>query len=527
MTLPIALRLHAAPWPLIRAFGLMSVSLGFGFLAVGVRDALWPIASDDGAHHLITGSIAFLVAGLIAALIASAASELLACPFARNMPGVRERLQREIQVTGFLLFGIAAGLGAAWQGAIVGASWFLAVAAALGYSVGLINSLTKIATRLGGVVGTLLALIPMVLMPEIATAVGGRTSLVGGFLIAVLAASLILLSTQSCGALLARRAGRDGEESDRSIDEQLFSSSTRLRRAPRDGADRFQGTRRSDLDWTRALLHEQFGSQRGGLIGRAIRFALATIIVTFLIRFLFHALAAMHSFDPITGAEREGWNLSGISLTWFTATFASRQEELIATNLVAVILGTVVWNRMGASATLLVPIARSRRAWVVWLATQAEELASFVGVLIGFVATALIVGAAADADPWPVLSRFLLVATGVFALLPITRWMRLRWLDARATPRLLDPIAEPHARTQNPREIAVYAFSMAIVIGGAILAIRLGGEAIAWLRAELPPAFAGSVTIAALVAALLPIALLRWWWLVELRRFYRDGDIAT
>jgi hypothetical protein len=526
MRLPIVLRMNAAEWPLIRAFGLASVSLGFGFLAVMARGALWPVAEGEDARSLLAGTIAFLIAGLVAALVGSAASELLACPFARNLPAVRDRLQREIRLAGFVLFGIAAGLGAAREGALVGASWFLAFAAALGYSVGLVNTLTRFAVRLGGLVGLLLALIPMLLMPEIARAIANNTSWGGGFLIGVLAASLLIISTESCGAL-ARRDGQSGNDDGRNIDVRLFSGVTSLRRAPRDGADRFQGTRRSDVDWVRALLHEQFGSQRGGLVGRAIRFAIATIIVTFLIRFFFHALAALRSEDAVTGLPREGLDLTGMSLDWFTKSFASRQEELIATNLVAVILGTVAWNRMGASATVRTPIARLRRAWVVWLATQAEELTSFIGVLVGFFATALIVAAATDADPWPVLSRFLLVTTAVFALLPVTRWMRLRWLDARASPRMLDPTTEAHAESQNPRAIGVYALSMALVIGGAILAIRLGEEAIAWLRTEIPPAFGDHATSMMLAAALIPIALLRWWWLVELRRFYRRDDIPT
>jgi hypothetical protein len=519
--------MNAAEWPLIRAFGLASASLGFGFLAIMARGALWPVGEGEDARSLLAGTIAFLIAGFVAALLGSAASELLACPFARNLPAVRERLRREIRLAGFILFGIAAGLGAAREGSLVGASWFLAFATALGYSVGLVNTPTRFAVRLGGLVGVLLALVPVVLMPEIARSIANNTSWGGGFLIGVLAASLVLISTEYCSAL-ARRDGRSGNDDAPTIDMRLFSGTTSLRRAPRDGADRFQGTRRSDLEWVRALLHEQFGSQRGGLVGRVIRFAIATIIVTFLIRFFFHALAALRSEDAVTGLPREGWDLTGVSLDWFTKSFASRQEELIATHLVAVILGTVVWNRMAASVTVRAPIARARRAWVVWLATQADEFTSFVGVLVGFSATALIVAAASGADPWPVVSRFLLVTTAVFALLPVTRWMRLRWLDARATARALDPTTAAHAESQDPRAIGIYALSMTLVTVGAILAIRLGEDAVSWLRGELPAAFgASTVAVVALAVCLVPVALLRWWWLVELRRFYLRNDLAS
>ena len=162
-------------------------------------------------------------------------------------------------------------------------------------------------------------------------------------------------------------------------------------------------------------------------------------------------------------------------------------------------------------------------AWIVWLATQTEEVVSFVGILVGFLATALFIGAAAGSDPWPVLSRFLLVATAVFALLPITRWMRLRLLDARASQGPLDPTTE----AQNPRAIGVYAASMAVVIGGAILAIRLCEDAVAWLRVELPPGLGDHAGAVILAAAFVPVALLRWWWLRELRRFYRRSDLPT
>lgn len=521
MRLPITLRMYAAEWPLIRAFGLAAVSIGFGLLAIMFRGALWPVSAEE-SRTFVAGTIAFLAAGFVAALMGGAAWELRSCPFAWNAPHLGRRLQREIRITGFILFGIAAGLGAAREGALVGASWFLAVAAALGYSVGLINALSRVATRFGGLVGLLLALVPMLLMPEIAAALARGTSFGGGFLAGMLGALLVILTTESYGALLTRRDDRFSDEADRGPDARLFGSGTSLLRAPRDGADRFTGTRRSDLDWLRALLHEQIGAMRGGLVGRAIRFAIATVITTFLIRIFFHALGALRSADMTTGMER----MSEISLEWFTKSFPSRQEELFAINLVAVILGTVLWNRMSPSAAVCYPIARSRRAWIVWLATQADELAAFVGILVGFLATALIISSASDSDPWPVLSRFLFVATAVLALLPVTRWMRLRWLDARASPTPLDPTAE----AQYPRAIGVYAVSMAVVIGGAILVIRVGEEAVSWLRAELlsglDPKLASSATVVIVVIALVPIAILRWWWLVELRRFYRRNDLA-
>jgi hypothetical protein len=60
--------------------------------------------------------------------------------------------------------------------------------------------------------------------------------------------------------------------------------------------------------------------------------------------------------------------------------------------------------------------------------------------------------------------------------------------------------------------------------------IRVGEEAVSWLRAELlsglDPKLGSSATVVIVVIALVPIAILRWWWLVELRRFYRRNDLA-
>lgn len=528
---PIVVRMYAAEWPLIRAFGLASVSFGVGLIVIMARGALWPVAPGPDVTNVVSGTIAFLGAGFVAALIGTAAWELRACPFARSTPRLAARLVREIRVAGYILFGAAAGLGAAMEGALVGASWFLAIAAALGYAVGLLNSLAPFASRFGGAVGLLLAVGPLLLMPEIAKAMA-PTAPVGGLLWAVLGAAIVFAATEVCGATLTRRElSADGAQ-DPSPDTRLFGSATTSRRAPRDGADRFRGTRRSDLDWVRAILHEQLGAIRGGLVGRMIRFAVATAIVMFLVRLFLHALsnlrvattaAAAEGSDP-SASETLSFTLvqqglSGFSLDWFTRSFASRQEEMIATNVVAVILCTVFWNRMSVGSLLSAPIARRRRAWIVWLATQADELAAIAGILLGFLATALIVASASEGDPWPIVGRFCLVTTAAFALLPVARWIRLRWLDSRPCPRSLDSEAE----IQNPRAVGVYAVSAGVLIFGAVLSIRLWQDSVSWLEAELPAPLHAWLPLVALV----PIVLLRWLWLVALRRYFTRSDLAA
>lgn len=528
---PVVLRMYASEWPLIRAFGLASVTFSVGLIVIMARGALWPVAPGPDVGNFVSGTIAFLGAGLVASLMGTAAWELRACPFARNTPRLAAQLVREIRIGGFILFGAAVGLGAAIEGALVGASWFLAIAAALGYAVGLLNSLAPFASRFGAAVGLLLAVSPILLMPEIAT-VMTRAAPVGGFLWAMLGAAMVLVSTEVCGATLTRRDGRADGELDPSPDARLFGRATASRRAPRDGADRFRGTRRSDLDWVRAILHEQLGAGRGGLVGRMIRFAFATAIVMFVVRLFLHALsdlrvattaAAAEGSDP-SASETLSFalvqqGLSGFSLDWFTRSFASRHEEMIATNVAAVILCTVFWNRMSVGALLSAPIARRRRAWIVWLATQADELAAFAGILLGFLATALIVASASQGDPWPIIGRFGLVTTAAFALLPVTRWIRLRWLDRRARSRPLDSEAE----IQDPRVVGVYAVSVGFLTGGALLSIRLWQDSSAWLESELPAPIHAWLPLVALV----PIILLRWLWLVALRRYFTRSDLAA
>ncbi len=151
-------RLYAGWWPLPRAFGFVATAIVFGLMASMLRGALWPVASGADADAWISGAIVFVVAGVVAALLASAAWELRVSSFAWNTPALDRRLRREITVGGFVIFGIGAGVGASRYGALTGESWFLAVAAALGFSVGLVNSLSRpMWARFGGALGVLLA----------------------------------------------------------------------------------------------------------------------------------------------------------------------------------------------------------------------------------------------------------------------------------------------------------------------------------------------------------------------------------
>lgn len=101
----------------------------------------------------------------------------------------------------------------------------------------------------------------------------------------------------------------------------------------------------------------------------------------------------------------------------------------------------------------------------------------------------------------------------------MARWIRLRLLDSRARSWPLDSEAE----IRDPRAFGVYTVSAGVLIGGAVLSIRLCQDAVSWLEAELPAALHGWLPL----LAFMPIVLLRWLWLVALRRHFTRSDLAT
>ncbi|MFN9125297.1 MAG: hypothetical protein ACK5WD_05655 [bacterium] len=527
MTTLVLPRLYAGWWPRLRAFGIVSTAIGFGLIASMMRSAIWPVAPGADSSAWISGSIAFLVAGVVAALLAGGAWDLRASSFAWNTPALDRRLRREITVGGFVIFGLGAGVGASLHGALTGESWFLAVAAAIGFSVGLVNSLSRLMwARFGGTLGILLAVLPLFFMLEIARLMSSGGAL-GGFLSAMLAAGVVMVTTDRFGRVLERRGDAPDPSEDRGLAARFSGATTLARRAPRDGADGFRGVRSSDLDWVRALLHETSGLSRGGLVGRALRFGLATVILTVLVRGFFRALGNLRAVDATTGAaptpETSSFTtvqqgLSGLSLEWFVEPFASRKEESSVVSIVVVILGAVIWNSMGSLSAFRHPISRHRLAWVRWLGTQFEEGAAALGILLGFAALGFAASRLSGGDAWQSLLPFITATVALFTLLPVVRWMRLRLVDARRPARRLDAASE----SLDPSILTTYALSTCVLMLGAFLLPAWWEEGTRHIRAELPAAAHAWIPLLALV----PIALLRWLWLVELRRYYRSSDLA-
>ncbi|MFM7480059.1 MAG: hypothetical protein ACKO4V_02875, partial [Planctomycetota bacterium] len=175
-------------------------------------------------------------------------------------------------------------------------------------------------------------------------------------------------------------------------------------------------------------------------------------------------------------------------------------------------------NGMSSPAALRFPISRRRQAWVGWLKAQLEDGAVLVGMLVGFAVLGLLASGRAGGDAWPGLPPFISAIVAVFTLLPVVRWMRLLLVDARCPARKLDAATE----SQDPSILITHALSTCVMVFGIFLLPVLWEEGTRHIRAEVPAALHAWIPLLALV----PIALLRWLWLVELRRYYRSSDLA-
>lgn len=515
MTTLVLPRLYAGWWPLLRAVGIVGMASGFGLLAAMAREAMWPVAPGAEARAWVEGSIVYLVAAVVAALLGGAAFELRVSSFAWHVPGLDRRLRREITMGGIVVACVGAGVGTFLHGVATGGTWFLAITAALGFTIGLVNSLSSLMwARFSGTLGLLLASTPLFLMPELAR---GTASF--GWLWALLAAGAMVVATRRFGAVLARQGDApdalDAAER-RGIDARLVGAATSLRRAPRDGADVFRGVRRTDLDWARALLHQTYGAARGGLLGSAVRFALATVLVTMLVRGFFRVIGSLREVGA--GAAAMQPDSASVSFGWFVHLFTWRDDELMAVNCVAIMLGAVMWGRAASCKAFRPPISRRRLAFVVWLETQLEEVAAALGVLGGFAALEFAAARITAGDASPRLVPFATMILVVFTLLPLVRWTRLWLVDRRRPARRTDAATE----LQDPWIQCCYALAMGILTVASLLITRAANASSAWLHAELPEALHAWIPQLALV----PVVATRWLWLVELRRFYRRCDLA-
>jgi hypothetical protein len=535
-------RLYAGGWPLLRLFAIANLTFGVGLMVFLARRMLLPIPPGDGPTIVGHGLVALLAAWVFACAAANALWEVKSVPGARNLPGLARRARREIALLGFVTFGVASGLGGAWHGAIFGASGFIGVAAMLGFTIGLVSTLALEPTRwnrwLGGLPMVLLAFVPVFFLPEIARLVAH-----GGILWAVPAGLLMPLAIGFCVRSLEQRGelrpGRGGNFDPASELNHATGRTIRLRRAPRGGADRFQGVRQTNLDWVRAMLHESYGMLRGGLVAFAARVAIATVIVTGLMLIGVRALGNLRGIDAYAGepatSETMGVpaghpGLSGFSADWFTLPF-ERQTAVPLVSAIGMAAFTVLgWSLVGKSPSLRLPIPRRRLATVRWLRTQIEDAALVGGMLMGLLAMGAILSRLSEHDPWTNLRELVSLTIAAFVLLPLIYWMRLWWFDARVgSPMGLGMGSgvrpSPHddrTDSADPWTLLGYAIATGALVGGGKLLMVWWTELSMHLRAVLPSAFQAWIPLVVIV----PIALVRWLWLVELRRYYARGEMA-
>jgi len=152
------------------------------------------------------------------------------------------------------------------------------------------------------------------------------------------------------------------------------------------------------------------------------------------------------------------------------------------------------------------------------LRNQMEEGAAAIGVLGGFATLGFVSARLTAGEAWASIAPFVTMIAAVFTLLPLVRWIRLWLVDGRRPARRTDAVTE----LQDPWIQCCYALAMGILIGAAILLTRAWNNGSVCLRAELPEGLHAWIPL----FALLPVVAMRWLWFVELRRFYRRGDLA-
>ena len=535
-------RLYAGGWPLLRLFGMACVTWGLGLLTSMLRQALLPIPPGESANLFLQGALAFLVAGFLAAAVAYAVWELAGVPCMRNLPGLFRRARREVSVLGCVAFGAAFGIGGGLHGPLSPETAFLGVAALLGFTVGIVSNLDPRRWNewLGGVPVMLLVFGTLFFLPEIA-----RLTAHGGLLWTIPAGVAMLVSIDRSICALERRgeshreALTDDDTGQVSEFSHFSGGKVRLRRAPRGGADRFQGLRQTNLDWVRAMLHESYGMLRGGLVAFTVRIAIATVIVTGLFLIGARALGNLRVIDATSGepatSETSSFStvhqgLSGFSGDWLTLPFERQTVLPLASAIVMAVFTALAWNLVGRSSSLRLPISRRRLATVRWLRTQIEDVVLVSGMLMGLLALGAILSRLSGHDPWTNLREFVSLTIAAFVLLPFIYWMRLWWVDARVGSPMglgMGSGMRPSPRddrmdSADPSTLLGYAIATVATVGGGKLLLVGWTELSMHLRAVLPIALEAWIPLVVIV----PIALVRWLWLVELRRYYGRIDLA-
>jgi hypothetical protein len=450
-------------------------AIGLGMLMLAARSVTFPVGAADLSASVLPGTIAFMAGSFIGGLLAAALWDLRSCPFAWNTPGLATRAARELRIGGALVFGVAGGLGLAVHAGLGGPVWLPAIAACLGYSVGLFN-MDPAASRAWGLPGVLAAGLPVFFMHEIASV----TSATGWSGVAVVAAIMFgVIELNGAGRAWRNRSRLDPREDGHaagSLPGVRAGGSAATRAAPREGADTFTGVRRSDADWIRALLHEAYAQTRGGLLGAALRLAIAMLVFAVILQVYLGAVAGLREKAAVTAdgtpsglawtIERVSGLVSAMSLDRFASPIQG--AGLVPTTLcVAVMMSIFVTGMPNLPALGVIrPLSRRRLGRLVWLRTQAEDAALLLAALLVFLIATALLDTLATGDPWPNYWRWVLTLASVFTLMPAARWIRLMMLDAK--------VRRTTAEVFDRQGLVAHSCIVSALIAGSIPLISCG-----------------------------------------------------
>jgi hypothetical protein len=484
MTAFVTMRATLGWRPAFRALVLWAMLVGVAGTGLMARRWLVPLTPEDFQSAVVPASIAACIAACLGAMMATACWEVRSCTYSWAVPGLLRSLNRELLVGGFAIGVFGAALGAAVHGALVNASWGPAVAAMLGYAAGASFMMPR--GRVSGAFALIAIAAIFFAIPDIVSLVAriGPLGAVAAMVVMVAVlrrndATRIGRECLDAGASWLEAAGPDARLSGRKDPSKPFASH---------GAGEFQGVRRGDLDWLRALIHEVHGEQRGGLIANGARWAWAMLVIGGLTHAYLYALKEQLPAD-------------------FSSTFFP-----VAIVMSLMVVSAPVLPLLGVNR----PLSRRRLAWLLWLRTQVEEAVVLGAVLTAFVAVAIVIDLFVAIDAWAGLGWWTQTLLAAFALLPFARWIRLHTIDG--DPR----VARSMGAAIFPGSIAGQAATMCLLLFGS------WGVVVGWhdLMDRLE-AFAPVWTFGAWGGALLVAAAFRWWWLLALRRFLERRDLVA
>jgi len=485
MTAFVTMRATLGWRPAFRACALWAMLVGVAGTGLMARRWLAPFTPEDFQSAIVPASIAACIAACLGAMVATACWEVRSCTYSWSVPELLRSLNRELLVGGFAIGVFGAALGAAVHGALVNASWGPAVAAMLGYAAGASFMMPR-----GRVTGSfaLIAIVALFFaMPEI-VALAARIGPLGA--VAAMVVMVAVLRRND-----ATRIGRECLDAGASWleaagpDARLYGRKDPFKAVASHGAGEFQGVRRSDLDWLRALIHEVHGEQRGGLPRAAARWAVVMLVIAAVVNGYLHLVSKMLSPD-------------------FTSTFIP-----VVSVMSMMVVSVPVMPLLGVNR----PLSRRRLAWLLWLRTQVEEVALVGAIAVAFVAVAFVAAVVATGDAWTTLGWWMRTLLAVFALLPFARWIRLLTIDVDA--RLTRTNATP---TISAASFMGQAATMLVLLGGSAIIVVGWNQLTDHLRTLGPMMTAGAYVAIALVAA-----GIRWWWLIVLRRFLERRDLVA